>query len=222
MLGIFLGLLIGFLQTNLVYVKSTSPGTNVGIAVDNNVTFYRGWPLANAGMVGYNDSFHNPPKNSRTYSNIGFWVLATPVVLIALYVLLRQLALSRRAKIIIFVSIVVGMVLGGVQIFYTKNVLRPTPPFDMSLASDCDQKVAGCGYCPELQKQGNFCTYPPFEQKVRGWPLSHDTYDQLSRYDKSPTLLMNFALISGSFTVVGALAGLVFGGKKKRPKSKNN
>lgn len=115
----------------------------------------------------------------------------------------------------ILTGVVIGLILGIGQIFYTKQVSRPTPPFDMTNVMPCEQKVPGCGYCPEDQKEGSLCHLPPYQQRVRGWPLTHDTYDSLSRYDKSPTLLLNAIIILGGIITVSMLVGLILSRQKK-------
>lgn len=215
--GFIIGLLLGILQVVLVYTK-TAPSlcfdaTGEVCVSSEERNFYRGWPLNNVGQPGFNDSFHNPPIVSKTYVNIPIVIGMTVILSLLVFALLSSLRLSRSSYRILSLGILVGLLLGLSQIFYTQKVQRQSKPFDMSNVIACDQKVPGCGYCPEGQKNGNLCNLPPYEQTVRGWPLRHDTYDTLSRYDKSPTLALNIIIIMAGTTLLTGMT-LLFSRKR--------
>lgn len=109
-----------------------------------------------------------------------------------------------KRKILIFTAI--GLAFGLGQLFYTTTQTRQGPSFDMStIQADefCDQKVITCGYCPPEQLQGNICVSEPYNQKVRGWPITIDVYESYSVYDRDPTLLWNVLIFAGSGAVIG-------------------
>lgn len=217
--GMIIGLVLGIAQVFLVYTTTTSncsESQGQSCAGSDVINFYRGWPLSTMGEPGYNDSFSNPPITSLTYINILIVLSIVTVVTVLISTLANKLEISHKSYMVLAAALIIGMILGIGQIFYSRNVQRQTQPFDMTDVIPCEQKVPGCGYCPPEQKDGYFCNLPPHEQTVRGWPLSHDTYEGLSRYDKSPTLALNFVLIASFCVLIGGLGSLLIGRSKKK------
>ncbi len=217
-IGIVIGLVLSLIQIFVPYTKT--------IGTDRQ--FYRGWPLANQGVVGFNDSFHKPPINANTFINIPILILLAVAASLLTWFTVSRFGIIKGIRWYLFVGLIVGLLLGLGQIFYTSQELRPSPKLDMRTVPKndpyCTQKVAYCGYCPKDRLEGYYCTLPPYSQILRGWPKKHDTYDTLSRYDTSPTLGLNIFLLTGAGLSIGALSGVVYTksntSKKTNKKSK--
>jgi len=210
LVGLVLGLVLSVLQATVAYTKTTPLQCETSNTCSyDNVKFYKGWPLARAGTPGGSDSYTKPSANFMTFLNVPFITLGSIAAVELVNKGLKRLKFNKKSKTILLAGVLAGVVLGAGQIYQVGKEQRQSLPMDMSLITyTCEQKVPGCGFCPEAQKQGNLCTFPPVEREVRGWPLKHDTYTSLSRYDVAPHLMLNgllFVTASTAITIVGLL-----------------
>lgn len=207
--GLLVGLALGFAQTAITYVK-TDPGPDRSMFQSDYVErrhFYKGWPLATKATS--EDSNEKIPANAQTYANIAILAVATPVLFVALGFVLCRIVHDRRAAKFIAIGLVLGTAAGVSQVWYTSQRQHAGFLYQPAVRSDgpcfTDSTLAECRVCP-TSYQGNLCVAPAYQTSVRGWPLKHDTYDSLGRYDVSPSLLFNFLILSTMGGVIGGAA----------------
>lgn len=209
LVGGAVGLALGVLQLLVPYVivKPCSIGSAVGACGGTlEAVFYRGWPMTSVGGVDIGSRYDQPPIIWQTFANMAVIIAITVFIALALYFISRKVHLSKYSRNVLMGAFVVGIGISTMQLFYIQHETRQLPLFDMTTVMPCEQKVAGCGYCPEAQRIGNFCNLGTMDVLTRGWPLKHETYDKLSHYDISPKLVLNTVIITSSSMFIAAMA----------------
>ena len=116
----------------------------------------------------------------------------------------------------LIIGLIVGMILGFLQIFFVRTTLTKNGYF---LGNEqCDALTAECGYCPGLQ-EGNICYTDGVYQRYRGFPLVSKSGGNASSVTLGLSLYANMLILALAVPLLFLVTWkLIPRRKKKNPK----
>lgn len=116
-------------------------------------------------------------------------------------------------KKVLTVGLIVGIILGFLQIFFVRTTLTKNGYY---LGNEqCDALIAECGYCPGL-KEGNICYTDGVYQRYRGFPLVSKSGGNANSVSLGLSLYANMAIFIVGIPLLFLLIWKLFSRRKKK------
>jgi len=117
------------------------------------------------------------------------------------------------------VGLIIGVILGFLQIFFVRTTLTKNGYFLGN--ENCKALTAECGYCPGL-KEDNICYTDGVYQRYRGFPLTSKSGGSASSVKLGLALYANMLIFIVGIPLIFLILYIVFSRRKRKSRAKTH